>query len=372
MERIAISSRKHIIMSPRSHHGFLATILTLGFASTACSVNPEFGDPEVASASQDVTGPCPIDCLGGALVGGQCQPIQIIGALSRPAFLAVTATDVFVTGTVNYTISRSSVLGGPVETVASGGSVAFGPQGIAVTGGHVLWAANRDGKIWRAGLHANDATSVLLAAGQGAPIGVATDGVYVYWASHDGGTIARTRIRQHTDDPVEVLASGQNQPWGVAVRGGSVFWTNWGGGGSVMRLDLPALCGSPLPSPSTLVAAAGGTPAALAVDATSVYWVDGSAVKKVPIGGGAPVILASGQNDPKGVVVDAAHIYWSSYGAGTITRANLNGSAATVIASGQRQPFSMAIDDLAVYWVNDEFRLDCASPPCGGVMKLAK
>jgi sugar lactone lactonase YvrE len=103
-----------------------------------------------------------------------------------------------------------------------------------------------------------------------------------------------------------------------------------------------------------------------------VYWVDGPAVKKVPIGGGTPVVLAAGQNEAFGLVVDAAHLYWSSYGAGTVTRANLDGSAATVVATGQRQPYSMAADDLAVYWINDEFRMDCASPPCGGVMKLAK
>jgi hypothetical protein len=350
----------------------LATTLALGVASSACSATPDFDDPEHASASQAVTGSCSIDCLGGALIDGQCQPIQIIGAQSRPAFLAVTPTDVFVTGSVNYTITRGSILGGPVETVASGGSVAFGPQGIAVTGGYVLWASNPGGEIWRAAPHSADPELVKLAAGQGAPIGVASDGVYVYWTSYDGGTIARTRIRQRVGDVVEVLAAGQDHPWGIAVRGGSVFWTNALGGGSIMRLDLPAVCGSPPPPPTPLVPAAGGMPLAIAVDAASVYWVDRAAVKKVPIGGGTPVVLASGQNDPAGLVVDDHHIYWSNYAGGTVTRANLDGSDPHDVASGQRQPFSMAADDLAIYWVNDEFRTDCADPPCGGVMKLAK
>lgn len=358
-------------MSTRSLHGPRAVVIALCSVSTACSVTPE-PEPELASVAQEAAAACRVDCLGGTLAGGKCQPIQIIGAQSRPAFLAITATDVFVTGSVAHTITRGSILGGPAEIVASGDGAVFGPQGVAVTGGYVVWASNQGGEIWRAAPHSTDPTPVRLAAGQSAPIGVATDGVYVYWASYDGGTIARTRIRQRVGDPVEVLASGQNHPWGVAVRGGSVFWTNGGGGGSIMRFDVPALCGTPLPSPSTLVATAGGLPTALAVDATSVYWVDGSAVKKVPVGGGAPMILASGQSNPGGIVVDAAHIYWSSYGAGTITRANLDGSAAAVVATGQRQPFSMATDDLAIYWVNDEFRLDCAGPPCGGVMKLAK
>ena len=350
----------------------LATTLALGVASSACSATPDIIDPENASASQQVTGSCPIDCLGGALDDGHCQPIQIVGALSRPAFLAVTPTDVFVTGSVAYTITRASILGGPIEIVAADGPAVFGPQGIAVTGGHVLWASNQGGEIWRAAPHSADPTPVRLATDQGAPIGVASDGVYVYWTSYEGGTIARTRIRQPGGDPVEVLAHGQDHPWGIAVRGGSVFWTNALGGGSIMRLDLPAGCGAPPPAPRPLVPAAGGMPLAIAVDAASVYWVDRAAVKKVPIDGGTPVVLADNLSDPAGLVVDDQHVYWSNYSGGTVTRANLDGSARIDVASGQRQPYSMAADDLAIYWVNDEFRTDCADPPCGGVMKLAK
>jgi len=150
-----------------------------------------------------------------------------------------------------------------------------------------------------------------------------------------------------------------------------VFWTNSVGGGSIMRLDLPALCGSPPPAPTPLVPATGGTPFSLAVDAESVYWADGGAVKKVPVAGGSPVVLASAQNQAFGIVVDANHVYWSSYGDGTINRANLDGSEAAPVATGQRHPYTMAADDLAVYWINDELA-DCTNPPCGGVMKLAK
>ncbi|MGH7438549.1 MAG: hypothetical protein ACRENE_22915, partial [Polyangiaceae bacterium] len=53
----------------------------------------------------------------------------------------------------------------------------------------------------------------------------------------------------------------------------------------------------------------------IAIDGTSIYWTarDVSGVKgtvyKVPVGGGAVTVLASGQT-PQGIAVDANSVYW--------------------------------------------------------------
>ena len=135
-----------------------------------------------------------------------------------------------------------------------------------------------------------------------------------------------------------ILASGQNSPQDIAVDGTSVYWVNFGTvtnnnkDGTVMK--VPIAGGTPMQL-------AGGQtmPRRLVVDATSVYWTASNStgtVMKVPLGGGATTQLASAQGSPWGVAVDATSVYWTNWGGGTVMKVPLSGGAATQLASGQR------------------------------------
>jgi hypothetical protein len=97
----------------------------------------------------------------------------------------------------------------------------------------------------------------------------------------------------------------------------------------------------------------------LALDSTSVYWTNPTLgeVLTVPIGGGAPTTLASGQNVPHGIAVDSTDVYWTSLGKGTgegsVMKVPIGGGTPTALASGLTQPYGIAVNATTVVWTED-------------------
>ena len=71
---------------------------------------------------------------------------------------------------------------------------------------------------------------------------------------------------------------------------------------------------------------------------------------KVPIGGGTPTTLASGQNQPIDMTVDATSVYWTTYNGGTVVKVSTSGGTPTTLASGQNAPYDIAVGAGGVYW----------------------
>jgi hypothetical protein len=138
-------------------------------------------------------------------------------------------------------------------------------------------------------------------------------------------------------------------------------------------------------APTTLVRA-DLFPGAFAVDATSIYWVTPEAsgtVKKMPLSGGPPIALATGQTGSAAcwggppawtggcgaIAVDAINVYWvitdpTLAGADTIMKVPLGGGPTVTVASGQNKPTAIATDGTSVYWAGADAIMK--APVAGG------
>jgi hypothetical protein len=88
---------------------------------------------------------------------------------------------------------------------------------------------------------------------------------------------------------------------------------------------------------------------------------------KIALSGGTPRTLASNQG-PVGIAVDATSVYWTDWtdsGEGTVMKVPIGGGDPTTLASGQSSPSCLAVDETSVYWT-------AGTGDDGTVMKAAK
>lgn len=98
------------------------------------------------------------------------------------------------------------------------------------------------------------------------------------------------------------------------------------------------------------------SPVAMVAEGGALYWITDPAGVVSTLAatspGENPIILASNQQNPTAIAVDANHVYWTNAGDGTVKRVLKTGGEPEVIASGQKFPTGIAVDDTAAVWTN--------------------
>jgi hypothetical protein len=173
----------------------------------------------------------------------------------------------------------------------------------------------------------------------GHPTAIAVSPDYVYAVMPDSGQIVM--VSRPSGTPL--LLSGQGTPQAIAVDETHVYWLNQGAPGTRSGQLVRALHGD-LTSAAVLLSNL-DAPATLTLTDDYVFWASPDAIMKVTKTGGSPEPVAVGFSDPKTIAVFDRHIYLAGSGGLSMTEV----TSGTSLILDRRPMSSMALGCSGVY-----------------------
>jgi hypothetical protein len=253
--------------------------------------------------------------------------------------------------------------GGTITTLASNQDF---PSGIAVHGGWVYWTnydtagtgGTKSGAVMR--VSTTGGTPQVIAQGQSFPWAVVADDTSAYWTCNGSGVLRKapvgggtaTVIAQNCEFPNNTGPGTCENPAGIALDSTSVYFVD----------QLDGVFKVPLAGGTPVYLSSAAFPVGVAVDGTNVYWTNASSsqfqfanasVQSVPLGGGSDNTIASPLTKAWGIATDGVSVYWTEYlSPGVVQKAPRGGGSTTTLASAQTFPYGIAVDGTNVYWTN--------------------
>ncbi len=327
--------------------------------STGVSPSPEAGTsvtPPQGGSVPVPTQPCPASPAGGSGIASGGTPITL-ATLPSASGIVVDAVNAYVS---SYEIGNVYAM--PLDGGAPVTLDAIGQNNVAINSTGVFTVAGGGGDVpqgivvgcAKTGCNGQYTT---LATGQNAVWGVAADDQNVYWTNQDpGGAVGKAPVG---GGPVTILSTA-GPAHQIIASAGVLYYIGATTGGAAPEglLSLSVDGGTPHvivpPDPNRGVMS-------FTVDCTNAYYAtsDG-AISQVPLAGGAPLVLATGQGSGGlQMAVDATHVYFTDIE--HVKSVPIGGGPAATLAT-EPSVSSVAVDSSYVYW----------TLVSGAVMKLAK
>lgn len=325
--------------------------------ATINTPNTSFTFPTFADPSKQILQP------GHAYVFTVTAVTSTSGAtkdLERLASSPFKSTIEMATATVSSGIF-GDVHGTPLaQTIQAGQSY---PAATAASASAVFWTERIDapwdpqvsrnsGNIWTANLDGSNPH--VIASGQDEPSAIAVSGSTLYWINEGDGSDSKVMSMDLLTSAITEVASVPGVH-ALLAYGGDIYWLSWDG---TTRLSNGTM---------SSVAPVGGVN--FATDGTRFYYAEygdeppaaTGSVQHIPFDGSAlPVTLIDGQRQTWGVQTDGAYVYWSnqaweSEGAATINRIPVGGGSPETLVTGNELMKVFTLDATSLYFVRDGF-----------------
>lgn len=235
---------------------------------------------------------------------------------------------------------------------AGGGATSEASQSAGSTGSGSMSASSTASSGSSSGT--GGATMTVLYPGPDAPSRLALDASAVYFTASPAPSSPEGKVLRALKDGSSVftLATKQQDPLSIAIDATDAYWSS--GTFSQQLINRTPLLGGGQTSVFIDVMASAGD---IAIQGQQIYWTTptkGTVSFMATSGGGAPSVIAA-QNNPAAIAADATGVYWlnrgtSSKSDGAVMRAALDGTNVQTLAMGQKFPLNIGLDAGHVYW----------------------
>jgi len=373
----------------------LASVLTLGAAACAgvLGIEDRTLDTSDGSAQQDggtqdgpSTGDGPATGDGPGNGDGPSQSETGLGdsgctSTTTPCVLATGLNHPFLMTSDSKNVywsefgddlgsGNGSVKGCSIDGCGSGptvyGTALTNPRGVAVDANNVYFGTatygSVNGAVWSCPISGCGGSPTKLTAAD-SPFGLAVDATYVYWADWDDSTVHRVPKGGGNDDVLYDGGGPVSVGEEIVYDTSSLYFTD--ANGDVFKLPI----GGGAPSLMASWGYNGGWP--VRVDSNWVYYGQPggvSAMAKTATDGGP--FIADNLQDPLGIALDpsSGRLYWADYGSGigndgTIGRIGLDGGGRSIVASSQVNVEDVTVSGNYVFWLSNGTLEDDAGNP---------
>ncbi len=265
---------------------------------------------------------CDGDASNGCESAAWCAPYRVatLPGATRADDLASDGTNLYTTDLFlarTYRVSASAV-GATATAFWSGGSGGT-PFAVRVSGDYLYWSAFGTGGLYRGRL---DGTGGVTAVRSGLPSigGFEIVGDDVWWTNYSTSATATLSRSPLAGGAITAVGTAATSAWANGLLRDSRDGSWLLAGQSTQYIwRIPAAGGAATPAYDL---GTGRHGAQLAQDDQYIYTgtlaAAGGQILRIDRATGAVEVIASGQNSPFGIYVDATRIYWTRYGEASI------------------------------------------------------